>query len=257
MKILTAGLCGLALLLWVAPASATIWTDGLNTPYVAPSPDIEGEFGGHDDWTDSTEYKVLDEDNSMVPVNWRFAQQSWNGEHAYSIAPDTVLKSEGDASMRITHLNSLIHQDVFVGVWITGLTIGEDYDISFDFQADAAHAGLNGYPIGTETGDDNHWSASWQVADVDDSPEGWGATEDYPGHETGSTWIPASEWDGNFNPQADTFTATSTQMAFVLKYRAMAANGQVSMRLDNFVVTPEPAGLLLLGLGGLVLRRRR
>jgi hypothetical protein len=144
---------------------------------------------------------------------------------------------------------------VFVGTWITGLTPGETYPISFDFQADAATAGYNGYPIGLQTGDDWHWSASWQVANVADSPQGWGSTEDYPGHETGSTWIQAADWDGAFHTQSGTFVATAPQMAFVLKYRAMGANGGVSMRLDNLVV-PEPASLALLGLGGLLCLRR-
>jgi hypothetical protein len=259
MKVLV-GISALALLLFgVAPVSAAVigGVDGLNTdsPYVAADPDIEGEFNAHDAWTDSTSFKVL-QPEAQVPTGWRFAQQDWNGENGYMVLPDTALKSEGDASMMIVHMNTLIHQDIFVGVWIDGLTPAQQYDISFDFQADAGQVGYNGYPVGSQTGDDYHWSASWQVADVADSPQGWGATEDYPGHETGSIWIQPADWDGAFHTQTGSFVATNTSMAFVLKYRAMGANGQYAIRLDNLVV-PEPASLLLLSLGGLFCLRRR
>jgi hypothetical protein len=247
--------CSVAALLVLmagAPTMAVPFADGLNTGSYSPAdPDIEGEFNAHDDWFDG-DFKVIDGAQSSVPAGWKFAQQDWNGEHGYHIEADTGLKSEGDASMKITHLNTLPYQDIFAGVMITGMTVGETYDVSFDFQADAGQS-----PIGVQTGDDVAFSASWQVANVVDSPQGWGSTEDYPGHETGSIWIQAADWDGAFHTQSGSFEATAESMAFVLKYRAMGADGQWSIRLDNLNVTPEPASLGFLALGGLALLRRR
>jgi hypothetical protein len=45
-------------------------------------------------------------------------------------------------------------------------------------------------------------------------------------------------------------------MAFVAKIRTMWPEN-AGINIDNFQVTPEPASLALIGLGGLVMMRRR
>lgn len=241
-----------AILAIAVPLSAAVpLVDGVNT-YIGASPDIEGDTD-QSDWTDGDSYEVLDGDQSNVPVDWKFSQSGWNGSNNYNIDADTALLTEGTASMAITPGGGQ-YNDCFAGRMVTGLTVGAVYTVSFDFQADANIITQNG--PGSGTGDDHVNSASWNFMDVADGPAGWGDTEDYPGHETGSIWISdAGDWDGAFHAQSADFTATAESMAFVLKVRNMGELG--TMRLDNLSVTPEPGALALLALGGLGLVRRR
>jgi hypothetical protein len=266
------------LLFAVGSANAALWTDGVNTPYNSADVDIEGQFNDHDDWGDGGSFYVI-QSSSSTPANWKFAQQDWNGGNNYLIQPDTTNKTEGDASMQVTPHETANYEDIFVGVVISGLAPNTNYDFSFDFQADA---GILGYAGGHENdtlpgaaaGDDHTTSAAWQLRNTVentledlgygiDNPQAWGDTEDYPGHLRGSNWIgDAGMWDGNWYTQSANFTtegAGNTDVAFVLKFRSCdhSGNSGASFRIDNLQVTPEPASLALVALGGLVMLRRR
>lgn len=234
----------------VTPASAAVvWSEGANLPYSSATVDIEGQFNTDGDaWTGDSTFRVLDGTGSQVPAGWKFAQQDWCGSN-WAVASSTNF-TEGDAALKMTPGGGL-YNDIFAGTFITGLTVGQMYTLTFDFQADA---GFTADP-GVATGQDHQTSASYNVMNVPDSPIGWGMTEDYPGHETGSTWIGVGNWDGSYHQQSRDFTASAASMAFVIKIRSMDAVG--SVRIDNLVVTPEPASMLLLALGGLVCLRRR
>jgi hypothetical protein len=249
------GVSVLALLLVAGPANANFaYTagDGLNLDYIPADVDLEGAFDDHDDWTDGGSFYALDP-GSTLPVGWRFAQQGWNGSNNYLLGPDTANKTEGDASLQVTP-GSGGYNDIFIGTMITGLTVGQTYTVSFDLQIDQGYLAQSG--PGQGTGDDHVNSVSWNVMNVADSPQGWGATEDYPGHETGSAWVnDAGDWDGGWHTQSADWLATATEMALVIKIRSMDG-GLGSMRFDN-VEAPEPASLTLLCLGGLALLRRR
>lgn len=147
------------------------------------------------------------------------------------------------------------YNDVFVGVMVDGLTPGGDVTVSFDLRADPTLLQYAGSP-GQGTGDDHVNSVSYNFMAVADSPDGWLATEDYPGHETGSTWINDSgDWDGNWHTQSTMYSVTAPSMALVIKIRMMGGMTQ-PINLDNFLV-PEPASFALLALGGLAFLRRR
>lgn len=240
----------LAVLAFGMPATAAVvWSDGVNLPYSSATVDIEGEFDNEVTWAGGS-FKVLDGTGSQVPAGWKFAQQNWNGSANWAVASSTNL-TEGNAAMKMTPGGG-DYNDIFAGTFITGLTVGGAYTLTFDFQADV---GFDKGNPGLKTGDDHQPSASFNVMNVADNPVGWGATEDYPGHVTGSTWIGLGNWDGNYHQQSRDFVATAETMAFVIKIRSMNSPG--SVRLDNLVVTPEPAAMILLALGGLACLYRR
>jgi len=240
-----------AVLALVAPVNAAVvWSDGVNLPYSNATADIEGRFNDDAAWAAGGTFHVLNGTSSQVPAGWKFAQQGWNGSNNWAVSASTNF-TEGDAALKLDP-GSGDYNDVFAGTFITGLTVGQPYTLTFDFQADV---GFDKGSPGLGTGDDLKPSASYNVMAVADSPIGWGLTEDYPAQPTGSTWIGVGNWDGLYHQQSRSFTATATSMAFVIKVRSMNSPGTV--RLDNLVVTPEPASMVLLVLGGLVCLYRR
>lgn len=259
---------GLFALLFVAgSAQAAFLSDGMNTgSYVSATEDLEGHYGDSQ-WAGGG-FKVLDGPQSSLPAEWKAAQPDWNGDHFFHVEPDTSLKVEGDASMKITAntpYNGYLN-DIMIGRVITGLTPGEQYNLSFQFQIDEAHRNQSGPGLGT--GDDFVNSVSWgvrgAVGNINedfglgmDSPRVWGDMEDYPGHERSSIWINDWDtWDGAFHLQQLDFIPLTDTVVFALKFRSAGA-GLGSMRLDDLVVVPEPAALTLFALGGLAVLRRR
>ena len=273
MKVIV-GIAAAGLLLFAAdPAAGGVaWSDCVEGAYPVGAED-ECKFIPDPPW-DTMEPQWLAGPNSAREFinagsvgpdgDWAYGKESWAGD-SYDLSMDPTKKTCGDVSLRCDP-ESGSYCDIFI-VREFPTEIGQEYEFCFDLALDAGL--LDGLPPGQMAGDDHQSSVSWQIRNTVEnvlestglgrqSPAAIADTEDYPGHLRNSIWIgdPAM-WDGQFYTHSIEFTAEGDWAVFALKLRSHNADVDSGMNIDNLVLIPEPASLMLLALGGLAVLRRR
>ena len=187
-------------------------------------------------------------DFEAVPAEYWDAENGWNEPSSWwvweaSPAAESVSVLPGG-------VGGLQYANVYTG---DGSSLQLGQDISFSAGSPVAVSLMYDLPANNWAGAGitiHYKDAGWNVLD-------WGWATLYGGDGTGTDWVPYNSASDMF--KTGNWTAAPVGTAYLtikIEQWGWQETGSGS-GYDNVVVTPEPATMLLLGLGGLVLRRRK
>lgn len=216
---------------------------GLEGTYLAANPTLDSRpnpapEAGQPPWVGDTH---LGFSGSVAP-DWYVYYPNWIGGSHWNLGPENTIKTEGDTSMRISTSDSGGIKDVYVASRFPTVA-GLQYTLYFDLQLNSAIGDRAQYAV----------LPSGSLA-----PEDVTNIEHFPGHERPATVeIPPANFDDTWHTYSTTFTATGAEASLAVYIRHGDGPSNLHNYLDNLVLVPEPTALLLLGLGGLMVTRRR
>lgn len=230
-----------------AAGTASALNMGLEGDYLAASVELDqragsGTNGGtmQPPYTDDSELNFA----GAIAPDWYAAFPSWIGPASvhWELGKETTIKTQGDASMRITTADGGGIKDIYVGTKFP-TTPGVEYTVSFDYLLSSLIGTRSQYAVRTDGS-----LAANDMLDI----------ETYTGHERPDTVkIDAANFDDTWHTYSKTFTATGTEASLIVYLRHGDGPDGLNNYIDNVVLVPEPASLALLSLGGLALWRRR